>query len=99
MRGFLRTIIFSSEKAASLARACRKEKDLFQLLVEVSLSFSFIIYFYFHRICHFIKISHAQVVYKFEIVFTKKKIIILLKKYFLHTWPPLFLKTCFKTLP
>jgi len=35
MRSFLRTIVGCSEKAASIARACRKEKDLFQLLVEV----------------------------------------------------------------
>ena len=35
MRKFLRNVIWSSEKAASIARACRKEDDLFQLLVEV----------------------------------------------------------------
>jgi len=34
MRKFLRNVIWSSEKAASIARACRKEDDLFQLLVE-----------------------------------------------------------------
>ena len=38
MRKFLRNVIWSSEKAASIARACRKEDDLFQLLVEVSTS-------------------------------------------------------------
>ena len=37
MRRFLETVVWCSEKAAGLARACRKEKDLFQLLVEVSL--------------------------------------------------------------
>ena len=36
MRRFLETVIWCSEKAAGLARACRKEKDLFQLLVEVT---------------------------------------------------------------
>ena len=35
MRRFLETVIWCSEKAAGLARACRREKDLFQLLVEV----------------------------------------------------------------
>ena len=35
MRRFLETVVWCSEKAAGLARACRKEKDLFQLLVEV----------------------------------------------------------------
>ena len=39
MRCFLETIIWCSEKAAGLARACRKEKDLFQLLVQVRLIF------------------------------------------------------------
>merc|ERR1711976_376377 len=34
MRKFLRNVIWTSEKAASIARACRKEDDLFQLLVE-----------------------------------------------------------------
>jgi len=34
MRRFLETVIWCSEKAAGLARACRREKDLFQLLVE-----------------------------------------------------------------
>jgi len=34
MRRFLETVVWCSEKAAGLARACRKEKDLFQLLVE-----------------------------------------------------------------
>ena len=37
MRNFIRTIVGCSEKAANIARACRKEKDLFQLLVEVVL--------------------------------------------------------------
>ena len=31
----METVIWCSEKAAGLARACRREKDLFQLLVEV----------------------------------------------------------------
>ena len=38
MRRFLETVIWCSEKAAGLARACRREKDLFQLLVEVNLN-------------------------------------------------------------
>ena len=37
MRNFIRTIVGCSEKAANIARACRKEKDLFQLLVEVKM--------------------------------------------------------------
>ena len=40
MRKFLRNVIWTSEKAASIARACRKEDDLFQLLVEVSYEIS-----------------------------------------------------------
>ena len=38
MRQFMRSLIRCSEKAACIARACRNEKDLFQLLVEVSLA-------------------------------------------------------------
>jgi len=34
MRTFVETLAWCSEKAAHLARACRKEKDLFKLLVE-----------------------------------------------------------------
>ena len=40
MRKFLRNVIWTSEKAASIARACRKEDDLFQLLVEVNYQIS-----------------------------------------------------------
>ncbi len=36
MRRFLSDLLSASEKAAHIARACRKEKDLFQLLIEVS---------------------------------------------------------------
>ena len=35
MRQFMKSLIYGSEKAACIARACRKENDLFQLLVEV----------------------------------------------------------------
>lgn len=34
MRHFIKSLIRCSEKAACIARACRQEKDLFQLLVE-----------------------------------------------------------------
>lgn len=36
MRQFMKSLVYGSEKAACIARACRKENDLFQLLVEVS---------------------------------------------------------------
>lgn len=35
MQEFLADLLLASEKAAHIARACRKEKDLFQLLIQV----------------------------------------------------------------
>ena len=35
MRSFVSAVISASEKAALIARACRQEDDLFQMLIQV----------------------------------------------------------------
>ena len=56
MKKFLERVAFASEKAACVARACRKETDLFKLLVQVrpplamTVPVKFILYLPFHPV-------------------------------------------------
>ena len=61
MRQLMKSLIRCSEKAACIARACRNEKDLFQLLVEVSLQITIL-----ENICTFMYSSLFRAVVRYS---------------------------------